>query len=261
MAGAVWAAVMAASSVMLFYSGFYMAGRDDYGSYPWPISLVLDRRRLSRRSYSEVHRISWQFCERTGVQGTMRFIVRGSTSLCGANNVESIPKGLFRIAARAGVGFIIGSLFFHALFVIFGVPGAAVAEHGLGNLQVVGTWFGAIPIPLDWDRPWQVQLVSTLQVAQESQAWPITCTAGAIAGHALGCCAALGRADFQLRVQLARKRRRADGVEGAFPSSSRSGGARTALHPTCTFSLQLDSPTKESWPRERSHKPPSQSIL
>ncbi|CAN6627762.1 hypothetical protein TRVA0_011S01926 [Trichomonascus vanleenenianus] len=40
----------------------------------------------------------------------------------------------------------------------------------------VGTWFGAwlgaIPIPLDWDRPWQQ--------------WPITILAGAYAGTALG---------------------------------------------------------------------------
>jgi phosphatidylinositol glycan class F len=40
----------------------------------------------------------------------------------------------------------------------------------------VGTWFGAwlgaIPIPLDWDRPWQQ--------------WPITILIGAYVGTALG---------------------------------------------------------------------------
>ncbi len=36
---------------------------------------------------------------------------------------------------------------------------------------VVGSWFGAFPIPLDWDRPWQD--------------WPITCCLGAVAGHAV----------------------------------------------------------------------------
>ena len=40
----------------------------------------------------------------------------------------------------------------------------------LGNLSS-GTWFGAFPIPLDWDRPWQ--------------AWPITCVIGAVIGNAL----------------------------------------------------------------------------
>jgi len=35
-----------------------------------------------------------------------------------------------------------------------------------------GSWFGAFPIPLDWDRPWQ--------------AWPITCCLGAVTGHVLG---------------------------------------------------------------------------
>ena len=32
----------------------------------------------------------------------------------------------------------------------------------------VGAWFGAFPIPLDWDRPWQ--------------AWPITCAIGCVVG-------------------------------------------------------------------------------
>ncbi|EPS28114.1 Glycosylphosphatidylinositol anchor biosynthesis protein 11 [Penicillium oxalicum] len=36
----------------------------------------------------------------------------------------------------------------------------------------LGAWFGAIPIPLDWDRPWQ--------------AFPITIVIGAYIGHALG---------------------------------------------------------------------------
>ena len=44
-----------------------------------------------------------------------------------------------------------------------------ILRNGLGT--VVGAWFGAFPIPLDWDRPWQ--------------AWPITCVVGAVAGNAL----------------------------------------------------------------------------
>jgi len=36
----------------------------------------------------------------------------------------------------------------------------------------IGAWFGALPIPLDWDRPWQV--------------WPISCTYGALLGYMLG---------------------------------------------------------------------------
>lgn len=35
---------------------------------------------------------------------------------------------------------------------------------------VIGAWFGAFPIPLDWDRPWQI--------------WPITCCIGASLGFA-----------------------------------------------------------------------------
>ena len=35
----------------------------------------------------------------------------------------------------------------------------------------VGAWLGAVPLPLDWDRDWQV--------------WPISCCLGAALGHAL----------------------------------------------------------------------------
>lgn len=40
-----------------------------------------------------------------------------------------------------------------------------------------GTWLGAIPIPLDWDRPWQI--------------WPITCVIGASIGHSIGSLASV----------------------------------------------------------------------
>lgn len=38
--------------------------------------------------------------------------------------------------------------------------------------SLAGAWLGAVPLPLDWDRPWQ--------------AWPITCCLGAVAGHVAG---------------------------------------------------------------------------
>lgn len=38
--------------------------------------------------------------------------------------------------------------------------------------SVFGAWLGAIPIPLDWDRPWQV--------------WPVSCTLGATIGFTIG---------------------------------------------------------------------------
>ncbi|XP_028928054.1 phosphatidylinositol-glycan biosynthesis class F protein [Ornithorhynchus anatinus] len=38
--------------------------------------------------------------------------------------------------------------------------------------SVAGAWLGAFPLPLDWDRPWQV--------------WPISCTLGATSGYAAG---------------------------------------------------------------------------
>ncbi|MCD9560556.1 hypothetical protein HAX54_019255 [Datura stramonium] len=43
---------------------------------------------------------------------------------------------------------------------------------------VIGAWFGAWPMPLDWESPWQE--------------WPICVTYGAIAGYLVGLVASLG---------------------------------------------------------------------
>ena len=40
--------------------------------------------------------------------------------------------------------------------------GRILKQHAFG--AVSGAWLGAIPIPLDWDRPWQI--------------WPLTCVLG-----------------------------------------------------------------------------------
>ncbi|KAJ7056866.1 GPI biosynthesis protein family Pig-F-domain-containing protein [Mycena amicta] len=62
---------------------------------------------------------------------------------------------------------------------------------------VLGSWLGAIPIALDWDRPWQ--------------AWPLTLTTGAVAGYILASIAALSAsavhfvADEHLRSLRAEK--------------------------------------------------------
>ncbi|KAG5328207.1 PIGF protein, partial [Acromyrmex heyeri] len=40
------------------------------------------------------------------------------------------------------------------------------------QMTILGTWLGAIVIPLDWDRPWQ--------------AWPIPCVIGALLGYLIG---------------------------------------------------------------------------
>ncbi|RAQ55063.1 GPI-anchor biosynthesis protein (Pig-F) [Aspergillus flavus] len=49
-------------------------------------------------------------------------------------------------------------------------PADAVWGAALGTC--VGAWFGAVPIPLDWDRPWQ--------------AFPITILVGAYIGYSVG---------------------------------------------------------------------------
>ncbi|CDO98284.1 unnamed protein product [Coffea canephora] len=43
---------------------------------------------------------------------------------------------------------------------------------------VIGAWFGAWPMPLDWERPWQD--------------WPVCVSYGALAGYCVGMAAAFG---------------------------------------------------------------------
>ncbi|XP_041994306.1 uncharacterized protein C1450.15-like isoform X2 [Salvia splendens] len=43
---------------------------------------------------------------------------------------------------------------------------------------IIGAWFGAWPMPLDWERPWQE--------------WPICVTYGAILGYLIGVMASFG---------------------------------------------------------------------
>lgn len=38
--------------------------------------------------------------------------------------------------------------------------------------SIIGAWLGAFPIPLDWDRPWQV--------------WPVSCVLGNLIGYSAG---------------------------------------------------------------------------
>ncbi|KAJ6095136.1 hypothetical protein N7467_002649 [Penicillium canescens] len=55
---------------------------------------------------------------------------------------------------------------------VWGIARPADAVWGGALGAGLGAWFGAIPIPLDWDRPWQ--------------AFPITILVGAYIGYALG---------------------------------------------------------------------------
>ncbi|KAG8443637.1 hypothetical protein GDO86_008981 [Hymenochirus boettgeri] len=65
---------------------------------------------------------------------------------------------------------------FHAWIRVFSKDGAmSVWDHSLQVTticSVVGAWLGAFPIPLDWDRPWQV--------------WPVSCSLGATIGYVAG---------------------------------------------------------------------------
>nr|GMC73587.1 phosphatidylinositol-glycan biosynthesis class F protein [Ipomoea batatas] len=52
---------------------------------------------------------------------------------------------------------------------------------------IIGAWFGAWPMPLDWERPWQE--------------WPICVTYGAMAGYLVGMAVSLGFILFHNRPQ------------------------------------------------------------
>ena len=51
-------------------------------------------------------------------------------------------------------------------------PHSLTTLHTLSLYSVLGAWLGATPIPLDWDRDWQV--------------WPVSCCLGAMLGHVTG---------------------------------------------------------------------------
>ncbi|KAK4773502.1 hypothetical protein SAY87_028521 [Trapa incisa] len=53
---------------------------------------------------------------------------------------------------------------------------------------IVGAWFGAWPMPLDWERPWQD--------------WPICVSYGAVLGYLLGMVACVGFISHHNRQQL-----------------------------------------------------------
>ena len=53
---------------------------------------------------------------------------------------------------------------------------------------LVGSWLGAIPIALDWDRPWQ--------------AWPLTPAYGAVAGYIVATLVAFTIAVIHLMAKV-----------------------------------------------------------
>ncbi|GER45890.1 glycosylphosphatidylinositol anchor biosynthesis protein 11 [Striga asiatica] len=57
-----------------------------------------------------------------------------------------------------------------------------LSAHG----AVIGAWFGAWPMPLDWERPWQE--------------WPICVTYGAVFGYSIGLVVSFGFVVYNYRV-------------------------------------------------------------
>ncbi|BGP14427.1 hypothetical protein JCM10213_004550 [Rhodosporidiobolus nylandii] len=62
----------------------------------------------------------------------------------------------------------------------------AVFAPALG--AIIGCWLGAVPIPLDWDRPWQK--------------WPTTCVLGALFGYAAGAVVSLAVTGYRAMLAV-----------------------------------------------------------
>ncbi len=86
---------------------------------------------------------------------------------------------------------------------------------------MIGTWFGAWPMPLDWGTAWQVLSAAhenflsgacrlpslLLETAQRCrrfvallQAWPVCCSVGAMGGYCIGTLAAIPMGLSQARA-------------------------------------------------------------
>ncbi|KAM8945350.1 GPI ethanolamine phosphate transferase, stabilizing subunit [Pelodytes ibericus] len=111
---------------------------------------------------------------------TSCLLFHGIIVLYGAPLLESVPETfLFAVLLSSFTTSrclcILGPNF-HAWVRVFSRDGAmSVWDHSLQITTVccvVGAWLGAFPIPLDWDRPWQV--------------WPISCSLGATFGYVTG---------------------------------------------------------------------------
>jgi len=61
-----------------------------------------------------------------------------------------------------------------------------------GKGALLGLWMGAIPIPLDWDRPWQQ--------------WPTTCVVGTLIGHVVGLACHVGATLRTMRKDVKRNK-------------------------------------------------------
>ncbi|OCT79328.1 phosphatidylinositol-glycan biosynthesis class F protein [Xenopus laevis] len=108
------------------------------------------------------------------------FLFHGIIVLYGAPLVESVAETfLFAVLLSSFTTSrclcLLGPSF-PAWLRVFSKDGAlSVWDHSLQITtvsSVVGAWLGAFPIPLDWDRPWQV--------------WPISCSLGATIGYVAG---------------------------------------------------------------------------
>ncbi|XP_033104704.1 phosphatidylinositol-glycan biosynthesis class F protein-like [Anneissia japonica] len=70
------------------------------------------------------------------------------------------------------------------------LPGVESYVMTVACCSLLGAWVGAVPIPLDWDRPWQV--------------WPISCSIGVVIGHGTGLLLCTAHAGFNVLQQFRR---------------------------------------------------------
>ncbi|PGH04782.1 phosphatidylinositol glycan, class F [Blastomyces parvus] len=92
---------------------------------------------------------------------------------------------------------------------IWGISHAIDAVWG-GTVGVgLGAWFGAVPIPLDWDRPWQT--------------YPITIITGAYIGYVLGYMVGRTPLLYGKRIQFTAPDEEGDEEDGAINENGNEG--------------------------------------
>ncbi|KAK1256564.1 hypothetical protein QJS04_geneDACA019606 [Acorus gramineus] len=127
---------------------------------------------------------SWMNCMGFGVSGAL-VNAFGAVVLGAPIRIQYLTRTLYwsllmSLFTILFCGSCISTCFAMWLIVFFVERPRGVLEYMIclpAHGAVIGAWFGAWPMPLDWERPWQE--------------WPICVTYGAVVGYSLGMLASL----------------------------------------------------------------------
>ncbi|KAK9474824.1 glycosylphosphatidylinositol anchor biosynthesis protein 11 [Dipodascopsis tothii] len=178
-AGVATAAAQIAGTAALLYSGTLAAAPARTLWRALPVAVVLQAIAAETAPENARRTQSWMARVYVGVlTAALTAAVYLAYVLMGAPPVS-------HVAETAALSAHTALLVVYPLLATYGVDARAWAAAGAGPVPasaagaVAGAWLGAVPIPLDWDRPWQQ--------------WPVPVVAGAVVGAAVGRVAALVR--------------------------------------------------------------------